>query len=423
MKSIQSKNSRITQLDIIRGFCLCGILLANLMSFTGFYSLELNEILQLPTEDRITLFLIDWLVEGKFYAMFSILFGAGFALQRQNFSNTYSTEAHVAFKIFWMRRMLVLLTFGLLHLFFIWHGDILTLYSLLGLLLLFFSSFNQQKLRRWIYCLFSLPILIHLILYFSHSHPFWSSFSQMASQLQTSFGYSQQTLLDLRTSNKIQDVFLANIISVVPRPMSYLQTGRIPEVLAYFLTGIYLTQKYIISTSNSTLLTPLPSNKTLFKYLIAGLSMSFGYAYIKAITGSPFSTTLLGLFQGVLYHISAIFIALGLLGYLFKTSHLNNSKVKPLALLGRCSLSNYLSQTSLCVLIFYGYGLALMGKVAFISIVGFAISILILQYYACSLWLKYFSQGPLELIWRKISYKKYSKQYFFSPKKKQTSVH
>ncbi|WP_444996442.1 DUF418 domain-containing protein [Aliikangiella sp. IMCC44359] len=420
IKPIQPRD-RLAQLDIIRGFCLCGILFANLVSFTGFYSLSLIEIQQLPFVDRATLFLIDWLVEGKFYAMFSILFGVGFALQHQKFSNIDRNEIQTSFKNFWIRRMLALLLFGLLHIFFIWHGDILTLYSLLGLLLLSFSSLNQQNLRRWIYFLFSLPIVIHLILYLSNTHWFWSSFSQIVSELKTSLGYSNQTLLELRTSNRVQDVFFANIMSAIPRPMSYLQTGRIPEVLAYFLTGIYLAQQYLIQTHHKDSLLQLPGNRTLLKYLVSGLIMSFGYAYIKAITGSPFSTSLLGVFQGVLYHIGAIFIALALLGYLFKPSQLSHSILKPLAVLGRCSLSNYLAQTSLCVILFYGYGLALMGQVAFTTILGFAVAILTIQYYVSAYWLKHFSQGPLELIWRKMAYTEHQHSPLHSSKNRRTS--
>ena len=160
-----SSNERLIQLDVLRGVCLCGILFANLMSFTGFYSLDFNAMQQLPAEDRVTLFTIDWLIEGKFYAMFSILFGIGFALQKHRFLNTEYINVEKMFASFWLRRMSVLLFFGLLHILFVWHGDILTLYSLLGFSLLYFSQLSQVQLLRWICFLFLMPVFIHIILY------------------------------------------------------------------------------------------------------------------------------------------------------------------------------------------------------------------------------------------------------------------
>ncbi|MET1255646.1 DUF418 domain-containing protein [Aliikangiella maris] len=389
-------NQRILSLDIIRGICLCGILFANLMSFTGFYSLNLLQITQLPWQDRTTLFFIDWLIEGKFYAMFSILFGIGFAVQWHRF-----LPQQQQFKNYWLRRMSILLIIGVMHLCFIWHGDILTLYSLLGFALLYFANLSQSRLLKIILLLFMLPILIHWVLVISAQHSFWSSLSVISQAVKVFWGYADVSLLQMRTSSNPTDVFYANLLSVIPRPMSYLQTGRIPEVFAYFLTGLFLARQYLL-TENA------PTNRTinlpiLSGLLLLGLILSLIYAYIKAVTGTPFATNLIGFFQGVCYHVGAILLALAFMGFLF-TIKIPNKILTKFALLGRCSLTVYLMQTSVCVFIFYGYGFALMGKVAFSSILAFALMILIVQYYFCKVWLNYFSQGPMEFIWRKLAY-------------------
>jgi uncharacterized protein len=74
------QQDRLDILDALRGFALCGILLANLEGFTGAYLLTPAEAATQPVAQAI-LFLINWLIEGKFYALFSMLFGMGFALQ------------------------------------------------------------------------------------------------------------------------------------------------------------------------------------------------------------------------------------------------------------------------------------------------------------------------------------------------------
>ena len=127
---------RIQLLDAIRGVALGGILLANLMSFFGADMLGLYD----PTGDaagpasaKRVLFAINWLVEGKFYSIFSMLLGAGFALQAARAARRGANPR--GFDAFFRRRMAVLVAIGLVHMYGLWSGDILTLYGVMGLLL------------------------------------------------------------------------------------------------------------------------------------------------------------------------------------------------------------------------------------------------------------------------------------------------
>ena len=76
---------------------------------------------------------------------------------------------------------------------------------------------------------------------------------------------------------------------------------------------------------------------------------------------------------------------------------------KVICVLGKMSLTQYLVQTTLCVLLFYGYGLSLMGQVPFVSILFFGIAILFMQYFVGKYWLSTFSHGPIEWLWRRLS--------------------
>jgi uncharacterized protein len=388
----QDINQRIAALDIMRGFALCGIIFANLMSFTGFYSLSLPQIEALAWWDRLVLFGIDFLIEGKFYSVFATLLGAGFAMQYARYQQKQQTIGR-----YWRRRMSVLLLIGLCHMYLIWHGDILTLYALLGMTLLLFIRLNNTQLLASIIILLILPLPIHMLLAMTSELGFWQLLSNVVLGLKQSLGYADMSLLQLRTSTNPIEVFWGNVFSAIPRSMSYLKTGRPFQVLGQFLLGIYLVRLYI---NNSAPLKP-PGKKAIIALLGTGLILNLIYAYIKAITGSPFSLNSLGLFQGLVYHSGAMILALGYMALIYRLCQSGRALwLNKLALLGRMSLTMYLIQTSLCVLIFYGYGFSLMGKVPFVSIVIFGTSILLLQYRLGKWWLQHFNQGPMERLWR-----------------------
>ncbi|TQV88582.1 DUF418 domain-containing protein [Aliikangiella coralliicola] len=397
-----SKSDRIETLDLIRGFALCGILLANLMSFSGFYALNLQQIEQLPLYDRTTLFLIDFLIESKFYALFSILLGIGFWLHL--IKSNSSLDSKLLVKI-WYRRMFILLIIGLTHMFFIWHGDILTLYSLVGILLPLFLNKSSKNLLRWIVILMLIPLLIHLLLILTADGSFWKILSNIKNTLKSNLGYATFSQLELRTSSDITSVFFANVFSAIERPMSYLKTGRYFIVLAYFLIGVYLAIRYL-PLLQSKAQSYTPSNKIIVALLIPGLIFNAIYAWIKAIEGSPFILSNLGLLQNFAQIAGAILLALAYIAIFVKLfKKLEQGLItRSLIVLGRMSLTNYLIQTSLCVFIFYGYGLSLMGKIPFYQITLFAIGVLSAQIVLSHFWLKHFSHGPLEIIWRKFTY-------------------
>ncbi len=391
--TIKPIQDRIIALDSIRGFALCGIIFANLVSFTGFYSLSFEQIHQLSWLDRGVLFAIDFFIEGKFYSVFAILFGAGFALQYARFK-----EKNQNFTPFWLRRMLVLMVIGLCHMYFIWHGDILTLYSLLGLCLLLFVKVNNRALLKWMLILLTLPLVIHLILLKTQSHAFWHSMNDVVISIRHILNYNDINLMAMRTSQNTIDTFWGNIFSAIPRPMSYLKTGRPFQVLGQFLLGIYLVRYYFQAKAQ------LPTGKQIFALLAIGCVLNLIYAYIKAITGSPFSANALGLLQGVVYHLGCTTMALGYIALLYRIWK-SKSGFTGVATLGRMALSVYLMQTSICVMLFYGYGLSLMGKVPFYTILFFGTGILFMQFVFVNLWFKFFKFGPIEFLWRCLGYK------------------
>ncbi|MDZ3824360.1 MAG: hypothetical protein U0S76_12215, partial [Pseudoxanthomonas sp.] len=122
---------RLAVVDALRGLAVCGILLANVHFLDGWQYLSPGSRATLPlaAADGPTIAALRVLVEGKFYSLFSLLFGLGFGLML-----TRAGAEPGPFLSAWRRRMAVLLAIGLVHGLFVWLGDILALYALLGLL-------------------------------------------------------------------------------------------------------------------------------------------------------------------------------------------------------------------------------------------------------------------------------------------------
>lgn len=393
-----AREDRIAVLDVLRGFALIGILLANLVSFVGYYELSFNAIRALPIVDRSLLFLIDWLVEGKFYALFSMLFGVGFHLQCER-----ARRHGNIFLPIWYRRMLVLLVIGLLHMYLIWYGDILALYALLGLTLPFIAPLSSPALVRMIGVLLVMPLALHALQVLTAGQPFWNVASSAAAQLKDKLGFGDHSSLQMLTSSDAREVLAANVLGALQRPMSYLRSGRYFQVLGFFLLGLWLARSFLPLLRDGS---PLPDRGWKICAVI-GLGTNFPYAWIKYLTGTPFSADAIGLFQGLVYHIGSVTLALAYAGALAKAWQQRRLRAgfTRLATLGRMALSCYLSQNLINVLLFYGYGLSLIGQVPFALIPVIAMLILLTQWLLCRWWLQRFEQGPLEYCWRRLTYR------------------
>ena len=150
-------SQRILTIDILRGFAIFGILLVN-MEFFNQSAYNLVAELKTPATllDQFARWFIAFFGEGKFYSTFSFLFGLGMAIQLHR-----AEERNARFGPFWLRRMLALLGFGLIHAYFFWPGDILILYSVCGIALLLWRKARPRTLLIWALVFLLLPLLIN----------------------------------------------------------------------------------------------------------------------------------------------------------------------------------------------------------------------------------------------------------------------
>src|SRR4028118_303958 len=155
-----SSQERIQILDVLRGLAIGGILIGNMQWFSGYGFMPSALAEQSPLTDQITHFLVHFFIEGKFYSIFSFLFGFGFALQISRAEERGDAKASL-FK----RRLFWLLIIGLLHAYLLWAGDILSIYALMGFVLLLFRRKTDGALLKWAFALMAIPIFTYLLIY------------------------------------------------------------------------------------------------------------------------------------------------------------------------------------------------------------------------------------------------------------------
>ena len=398
------KENRIIYLDILRGIAIFFIFSANIVYFSGYYEFPLEDLLPssvFPFDDLFNAMMYT-LVDGKFYSIFSLLFGIGCAIQHNNL-----VKHNKPFAPFFRRRMLWLLMFGLIHLVFIWMGDILTLYALLGLVLIWFVNFNNKQLIKWAAILILLPIINWLVIHeIGWNYP--SYFYNLNVQYQHYFGFpiyewqgiEMTDFVFYLQNESITDFFKLNIGTSIIRLADILNEGRAFKVLGIFLIGLWAGRKII----NENLLDNLSFLK---KVALWGICIGLPISIIRtSITYSSYQGEFWSFMKTISYALGTVPLAIGytaLLALLFK------KEIKILnwfAPVGKMALSNYLIQTLLATTIFYGIGFNMGGKFGYTVTIGIALLIFSLQAIFSKWWLKNHKFGPMEWLWRQLTYGK-----------------
>jgi uncharacterized protein len=392
-----SLTERIGVLDVLRGLAVSGILIGNMQWFSGYGLVPQTLAGQETVVNQIGHFLVHFLVEGKFYSIFSFLFGFGFALQIARAEERGDHRASV-FK----RRLFWLLVIGLLHAFLLWSGDILSVYALLGFLLILFRKKATEKLLKWAVALTAVPVLTYILMYV----------------LFVAFASPETVNMVDRAQNEMWN----NAVSTVPHG-SYLQIlrdynlnmlagryaglivqMRLPKILAMFLLGFYAYKRGFFQDPSSH----RPFIRRVLAYgLLIGIPANIVFAYFSH-SEADFPPTPAGMAGVAAYAIGVPALALGIIA-LVVTLWQNAIWQRLLVILapvGIMALTNYLLQTAICVTIFYGFGLGLYGSIGAAKATAMALAIFTFQVLLSTLWLKYFAYGPMEWIWRQLTYRK-----------------
>lgn len=385
-------NERVRLLDALRGFAVFGILLNNILVFSGYFLLPPERIVELghPTLDHLTHWLGTFLVEGKFYSLFSFLFGLGFAVQMQR-----AAQRETPFVPLFKRRLSVLLGIGLAHALFLWFGDILSIYAGIGFLLPYFRHCSDKTILRWAAGLLVTPIAIYsLMVVLRLPDPY--------AALEAFVDPTGEKILNSFTNGTYPQIFVANLHGLTFRYVELLYTSRIPKVLAMFLLGFYSGRRELFSLAE----THLPMIRRVCGWgVVLGLVGNAALAQLMEM-GVESPPSPLGILQTAAYALGVPSLCLFYLCAisLLWQRPLWRVRLSVLAPVGQMALSNYLLQTLLCVTIFYGYGFGYFGSVGATSSTGLAVLIFALQIGMSHWWLKRFQYGPLEWLWRSLTY-------------------
>ncbi|MEG3179190.1 DUF418 domain-containing protein [Sphingomonas sp. LT1P40] len=381
-----SAAERIVVLDALRGFCLMGILFANALYFSGWDFMppgrSIAQFGQAATE-RLW-FWHKLLVDGKFYTIFSMLFGLGFALQLDRVERR-GVDGIRLFR----RRLLVLLGFGVIHLVCIWDGDILMLYALLGLLLPFFRTVSNRALLATAFGLMLLPVVAAPAFQALGWAP-WNVLFGLASYLTPQFLDPKLDLVAWLQRPDWASFLEWKSSGWIFRIWGLFDSWRLPKVLGMMLLGMWAGRHLIAGTllNNRRLLVG-----TAIVGAVVGLPMSYLYAVSPGLNqtgiGSLLGTIPLALAYAALF-ILAWPVAKPVLGLL--------------APAGRMALTNYLTQTLLGIAIYFGIGFGLAGHVGPFTVLAISLACFVLQMLWSILWLRHFAQGPMEWLWRRLTY-------------------
>jgi uncharacterized protein len=371
---------RIDAIDVLRGLALFGVMAINVV--TEFRVSIFEQFLPAANSasalDRTVQIFLTMAIELKALALFSFLFGAGLAIQFERLvQNPYRTTLLV-------RRLAVLLTIGLGHLFLIWNGDILTHYALAGFVVLPFLWGPRWPLAAPA----SLLLALYLVMPLLPPLVSWPTTTWVRGHVvEARQSYGMGGFMDILMFR------IRELPSFVP-----LHVGIFPRTVALFLFGMLVWR-------TDTLRRPATHRLLLPSIAIVGVFIGGGLTIAvenQAFLGLPS----LGRSQPCLERLADFLLATGygaaIVGLVGTSS--GKRMLAWAAPLGRMAFTNYLAQSVIFGWIFYGYGLGLFYRAGVTTAIAIGICVYIAQVMISALWLRHFRFGPVEWVWRSLMY-------------------
>ncbi len=402
-------SERIHSIDLLRGIAVLGILIMNIQNFSMPGSAYINPTAygDLSGINKWVWILSHVLASGKFMSIFSILFGAGMLLFTERAKAKDNKAGNLHF-----RRMFWLLIFGLMHAHLIWSGDILVAYALCGMFIYFFRNMKAKTLIILSAAFFMIPILLNL--FSGSSIEYWpeESYEQNMQSWLPSVDLINTEVSNMSGSYSQQ--MESRIPSAIFMQTFYFVWLTFWRVTSMMLLGMALMKLKILSSEKS--------NKFYLRMLTIGFI--FGFAIIALGVYQNFdhqwSMEYSMFFGNQFNYIGSLGIALAYIALVMLISKSNrflNFK-KTFSSVGKMAFTNYILMSVLGIFIFYGNGLGFYGQVdrqhQILIVFGIWMVLLILS----PAWLRKFRYGPLEWMWRNLTYwkiqniKKESKSYF-----------
>jgi len=385
MRAVGLDADRIADVDALRGAALFGILLVNVNAFaSAFYGAGVGDPTYDGLVDHAARALVAVLFEMKFYLLFSFLFGYSVTLQM-----AAAERAGEPLLGRMLRRQAGLLVIGLAHGALLFYGDILTIYALLGLVLLALRHRTDSAALRLAAWLIGVSAAVWLGL----------------GLLQWVSGERLNRATAIAQALTAQEAYRAEPwrvvvqrVSELPSVWATLLAIQAPCAMAMFLVGFVAGRRELLRN--------VPAHRPLFRRLLwvgglVGVPGALLYAWLsQRLVGSGWDVVGLGVCVLTAPLLSAAYGSALLLGF-----HTRKGRVLAgwLAPAGRMALSNYLAQSLVCALLFTGYGFGLIGRVSPLAAGGLAALLFALQLPLSRWWLRRFAYGPAEWLLRALT--------------------
>ncbi len=368
--------------DVLRGFSLLGIIIVNLAFFSNDPSEGIGKEAMSGLANSLAGFLVFTFFEGKFFLIFSFLFG---------YSSHYIIGHDAKNSPRWIRRATVLMIFGAFHFTLLWHGDILFLYGSLGLVLTLFFNRSDRSIKIWaivIYATFSLFMILLALLGQLYPEPIKSNpIAQTFTQVMSSGDYLES--IPARIDIWTQTIALELLIQGAP-------------VFVAFLLGLLAARKSALSSESKVLRLDL-----MIKYgLGLGLPIQIFTGVIFMVNeNSENRSESLYFWVLVVSLIFAPLLSMGYIGLILKQLGKSGRWLMQLSFPGRMSLTNYILQSLVLSLIYGPWGLGLFQKIDFWKSFIIAILVWLSLLIASKLLLSRFSKGPAEWLLGRLTQK------------------
>ena len=390
-------SERIISLDVLRGFAILGILIMNVQSFSMIMASYINPSAfgDLTGLNRVVWTLSHVLADEKFMSIFSMLFGAGILMiaGRAEDKGLKAWSVHG-------RRNLWLVLFGLMHAYLLWYGDILVAYGICGLIV--FGFRNARPRRLLIAGLLIVSVASLLYLSFGYSMQYWPE--DAIVNLMRSWTPDAEHIAEEIAA--YQGGWLGQMSIRVPASIS-LQTfvfliWQVWRVTGLMMVGMALLKWGVLSASRSR------------RFYLTSMLVGFLVGYPLILLGvyrnfaAGWSLEYSMFYGPQLNYWGSILVAFGYVSMVMLLVRAARPGIftRALAATGRMAFTNYIMQTLICTTIFYGHGLGLYARMNRKEQMLVVFSIWILQLIVSPIWLKHFRFGPLEWLWRSLTYRR-----------------
>lgn len=409
-----NESQRIEALDVIRGFSLLGILLLNIIAFGLVSQSYINPSLDLPDT-----FTIDWALwgfievtaEGAMRGIFSMLFGAGIILFCANKSKADQ-------KLF-LRRNFFLLCFGIVDAYFLlWYGDILITYAVAGYILYYLRDLTAKTLLKIAVAILCFSAVLNylgkeVVTYSKDAYIEVNSFEQTSTteekilwaEAWEEFRVNYQpneAEIDAEVSRRrgtYAEVFEWN--AERKNIVIYSLPFYLWDIFLMMVLGMALFKLGVIQGDRNLSF----YKKLAFFSFAIGLSVNLMELYLFTSSGFDYRYSRVFLSS---YDLGRLGMTVGYISVINIFIKVDFFKVirQKLQYVGRMALTNYILHSIICMALFTGIGFGLVNELSRANLYFIVLAIWILQTHFSALWLERYQAGPLEWLWRNMTYKK-----------------